>query len=137
MKSAMSGVVSLSMVGLAVLLAACTSSGVSYAALEREAQPSDELPEVVAGGSDEIDADSARFVGEHDGADLWLARTEQPGNICLVVYPNDNDWVAGCGAEGGAMGVHVPSGKYVVAPDQAPTPEHATELSDNVYLIAS
>ena len=89
---------------LAASLAGCAGGGASYAALERDVQASDELPEAVAEGSPDIDADSARYVGENDDVELWLARMDEPDSVCLVVYPNDSDWVAGCGADGSKVG---------------------------------
>lgn len=118
---------------LMVFLAGCSSSGVSYALLDREAQSSDQLPEQVIDGSADIDPNSSRFVGDHDGADLWLARAERADTVCLVVFPNEADWVVGCGAEGGGLGV----GDYMVVPDGSPSPDGATKLSDNVYVEAN
>lgn len=120
--------------GVAALLTGCTSSGVTYSGLDGKAEAVDELPEIVQDSDAEIDVESARFVGEQDGASVWLARGEQPDTVCLVASEAD-DWVVSCGAEGGPMTVAGEPGKYVVVPDGAPAPENATELSDNVYFI--
>jgi hypothetical protein len=121
---------------LAVLLAGCASNGASYAALERDVQASDELPESVAAGTTDIDEDSARYSGEHDGVEFWLARMATPESVCLVVYPNDTEWVTGCGAYGSQLTVGGPSGDYVLVPDGLPAPENTTKLTENVYLVS-
>jgi hypothetical protein len=121
--------------GLAVILGGCAWSGGSYAALDRDRQSSDELPEVVEEASSDIDAESARYAGEHDGVEFWLARMDEPESVCLVVYPNDTDWVIGCTAYGSRLGVGGPSGDYVLMPDGLPAPEDTTKLMDNVYAV--
>jgi hypothetical protein len=128
---------SASLLGLAALLAGCSSSGATYSALDRDAESADELPGVVLEGGGDIDVDTARFVGEHDGVSLWLALAERPDTVCLVVYPNDQDWVTGCGAEGGPIGVGGPAGDYVLIPDGAPAPEDSSQLTDNVYVVTN
>ncbi|MGK3950967.1 hypothetical protein ACLKM7_01445 [Microbacterium sp. I2] len=135
MKLKMLATVPVAVACLAVLLGGCAGSGASYAALDRDIQASDELPELVAEGSTDIDADSARYVGEHEGVEFWVARMDEPDSVCLVVYPNDTDWVAGCGAYGGKLGVGGPSGDYLLVPDGLPAPEDTTKLTDNVYLV--
>ncbi|NLP83800.1 hypothetical protein HF576_08075 [Microbacterium sp. CFH 90308] len=121
--------------GLTVILGGCAWTGGSYAALDRDRQPSDELPDVVEEAGSDMDADSARYVGEHDGVEFWLARTDEPESVCLVVYPNDTDWVTGCGGYGSRLGVGGPSGDYVLLPDGLPAPDDTTKLIDNVYLV--
>lgn len=125
---------SVSLLSLAVLLAGCSSSGATYSALDRESEPADELPAVVAEGNDDIAVDTARYVGEYDGTGLWIARAESPDTVCLILYPNDRDWVAGCGAEGGPIGVGGPSGDFIVTPDGAPAPDDSDRVTDNVYV---
>ncbi|MCC2031442.1 hypothetical protein [Microbacterium allomyrinae] len=122
---------------MAVLMVGCSSTGVTYSALDREAEPADELPAVVIDGNDEIAVETARYVGEHGGAGLWLARTEEPDTVCLIVYPGDQDWVTGCGAEGGPFIVGGPSGEYAVGPDGAPAPEGSSQLTENVYVVTN
>ena len=84
---------------------------------------------------EDIDEDTARFVGSYDGVDFWLARAETPDTVCLVVYPDDPNWVAACGGEGGGLGVGGLSGDYLVLPDGSPTPEDATKLAENLYSV--
>lgn len=118
-----------------LLLAGCSSSGVSYSVLDRAAEASDALPAAVVDGVDEIDIESARFIGARDGTSLWLAKAERTDTVCLVVYPNDEDWVVGCGAEGAELGVGGPSGDYALVPDGMPAREGATKITENVYLV--
>ncbi|WP_404433886.1 hypothetical protein LG299_05100 [Microbacterium lacus] len=135
MRSTRVTMMSVSLLGLAALLAGCSSSGTNYSALDQQVKPGDELPRAIDNGGDEIAADTARFVGEHDGVSLWLARAERPDIVCLIVYANDQDWVTGCGAEGGPIGVGGPSGGYVLSPDGAPTPDGSRQLTDNVDVV--
>jgi len=137
MRSTRTTMMSFSLLGLVALLAGCSSSGATYSVLDRQAGPDDELPSVVVEGSDEITFDTARYVGEHDDTRLWLARAERPDTVCLIVYPNDREWVVGCGAEGGAIGVGGPSGDFVVTPDGAPVPDDSLKVADNVFVATN
>lgn len=124
-----------STLGLTLTLAGCSSSGVSYSILDREADAADELPAAVLATTDEIDGSTSQLAGEYDGSTFWLASAVRPDTVCLVVYPNEDDWVATCGAEGGPIGVGGPSGNYILGPDGMPAPEDATQVADNVYVV--
>ncbi|WP_261165773.1 hypothetical protein [Microbacterium sp. Marseille-Q6965] len=116
----------------ALALAGCASSS-SYAVLEREAQAADavpaDLPARAAGGAD---FDSARAVGEHEGASLWIMRGEDPGSVCLLSYRDDEAWVVGCGGESGLV-TSGEAGHFVVVADGMPAPDGAVQISENVY----
>lgn len=121
-------------VSAALLLTACANSS-SYAALDREAKSSDVLPTVVSDSDNQIISDSSRLVGEQDGVSLWLAKGSEPDVVCLVVYPNDEEWAVTCGGAGAVQKLTGPSGGYVLAPDGMPTPEGGTQLSENVFSV--
>lgn len=125
----------LSALSLTLMLAGCSSSGVSYSILDRDADATDELPAAVVATTDEIDNSTSRLAGEHDGVTFWLARAVRPDTVCLVAYPNEDDWVAGCGAAGDTVRVGVPSGNYLLGPDRMLVPEDATQVADNVYVV--
>ena len=128
----------LASLGAMLLLSGCSWLGTSYAILDREAEAGDELPSLTDAGEIDIDPATSRFVGERDGVGFWLGRTTNVGQVCILVYPNDTDWVIGCGSEGGEFGVsgRVP-GVYSVVPDGAPIPDDATRLFDNVYVVGN
>ena len=81
---------------------------------------------------DTLGPSSSRFVGEHDGNMLFLAKGKEPGTVCLAIYPNATDWVIGCGG-GSEFTVGGPSGGYTVRPDGAPGPELHREVASNVF----
>ena len=128
----LAGTVALSMF-LALALSGCIGVGSGFAVLDRDAEPEDVLPSGLPDFSDEdVEPSSSRFVGEHDGDQLYLAKSKD-GGICLLVAPeNPRDWVMGCGA-GIAVDVGGPSGNYLVRPDAAPAPEDSVRISPNVY----
>ncbi|MDQ0574033.1 hypothetical protein QFZ29_000256 [Agromyces albus] len=52
-----------------------------------------------------------------------------------MIYPNNEDWVVGCGEDGGLTAVSGPTGTYEIRPDGAPAPIGAEEISPNVYSV--
>jgi len=128
-----------SLVGVGLLaaltLTGCINQGSGFAALDREAEPSDAMPAGLPDyADDDLDPMSSRFVGEHNGNALYLAKGKGGGGrICLLIYPDDSaSWVIGCG---GALEFRVggPTGDYTVRPDGAPAPEHSIEVATNVF----
>jgi len=116
-----------------LLLTGCFPSGTVYSVLNREAEEGDRLPASVDGLDVNLDADSARFAGEHDGTRVWLALQPEERAVCVVVLPPDEGAFVGCGGDGGGVGAGGPTGTYTVIPDGAFAPEGAIELSENVY----
>ena len=130
----------LALAGGTLMLAGCAWGGPSYAVLDQAPQPSDELPQSIVDGSDQIDPETARLLGEYDGVTLWLIRGVATSNmICLGAQATDDDWSVSCGSEGGELGAGGPAGKsYKVVPDGAPVNEDgATKLTENVYQVSS
>lgn len=121
--------------GVALLAAAgCTSTGSSYADLAGEPGPEDALPTTLTTGDfgDELDLDSARRVGEHNGAELWLTAGSERNQICLVAYV-DGGGYSYCAPEGALFEMGFSSSEFLVAPDTAGTPEGTVAISSNVY----
>ncbi|MCE0488434.1 hypothetical protein [Ornithinimicrobium sediminis] len=112
------------------VLAACASIG-GFSDLDRDPQPNDPLPEVAVFEGVEIVANSSRSVGTHEGVELWLVRTAADG-VCLLVYPDEEDWAAGC-SDRGPVNVGGPAGSFTVVPDGEEPPESATRVSENVF----
>jgi hypothetical protein len=117
----------------AALLTGCAIGGSSYSVLDRAPEASDALPTVLDSEDLGIDRDTARYVGERDGTRLWLARGEEDLGVCLVVFPEFGDWVAGCGGGDLALGANGQREAYLVRPDIAPAPRNAERISENVY----
>ncbi|RXZ72456.1 hypothetical protein [Agromyces albus] len=114
-------------------LAGCISPASGFAVLDRAAEAGDALPKDLPDYADDsLDPTTSRFVGEHDGDRLYLARGDNSA-ICLVIYPNNEEWVVGCGEGGGLTAVSGPSGTYEIRPDGAPAPTGAEEISPNVF----
>lgn len=120
---------------IAVLtLTGCIDPGTGFAVLDREAVAADALPaDLPDYADDNLEPSSSRFVGEHDGNMLFLAKGREPRTVCLAIYPNATDWVIGCGG-GGEFAVGGPSGGYTVRPDSAPEPELHREVAPNVFV---
>ena len=117
-----------------VALTGCMNSGSGLAALDREAEPGDALPaDLPDYADDNLEPMSSRFVGEHNGNALYLAKGKEVNHICLLVHPdNSAEWVIGCGGSP-EFGVGGPSGGYVVRPDGALVPEDYVEIATNVF----
>ncbi|MEH3088741.1 MAG: hypothetical protein PGN24_03775 [Microbacterium arborescens] len=119
----------------ALLLAGCTP-GASYADLDGDLEPADALPESVREAAmDRITAGSQRFVGDHAGTSLWLARGIEPREVCLITYADGSDWALGCGG-GSEMRVSGPAGTFAVVSDGAPHPDGFEAISENVSTPA-
>ena len=110
----------------AVMLTGCVQY-TTYADLEGERDAADQLPELEEYAYDSLDASTSRFVGEHDGTSLWLAKGEEAAPVCLVAQ-RGKDWIVGCGdrTSGGP-------GSFEIFPDGSLIPEDATKVSENVY----
>lgn len=117
------------------MLSGCTAFTSSYAVLDREAEPADTLPNAVIeqDSGDVADLSSARFVGEHSDSSLWLLRGVDVGAVCVLAYQDETAWGMGCGSERGPVEMSGPAGHFTMVPDDYPTPDGATRISDNVY----
>lgn len=82
-----------------------------------------------------FDLDSMRWVGEHEGTDVWLGRGSKAGEICVLTYPSDGAWAGVCGGERGEIGVSGPDQRlFTVVPDGGASPEGFVAVSRNVYV---
>lgn len=117
----------------ALLLAGCGGAAANYADLDGNRAPEDALPAISEDALGDLDPETSRFLGEFDGTELWLAAATAPtAAVCLVVMPDSGDWIAGCGAD---FAIGGPNGEFHVKPDGAPSHDHLTPLSENVYRI--
>ncbi|PRA80639.1 hypothetical protein [Microbacterium sp. MYb66] len=122
----------------AIALSGCTASSASYAVLDRDAEPADTVPDGVIeqDSGDVADLSSARFVGEHSGSSVWLLRGVEPSTVCVLAYLDESEWGMGCGGERGPVEMSGPAGHFTTVPDDYPTPDGATRISDNVYALS-
>lgn len=128
------GRVAAALVCSVLALAGCSASGSSYAVLDRDAHPEDEVPaQLPASAGDGADLDSARFVGRHENSSLWLMRGDDDSGVCLLAYLDEATWAIGCASDDGPMQVGGLAGSFTVIPDHAAAPENATQISGNVY----
>lgn len=114
------------------VLSGC-ASGEGYSDLNREATADDERPNSLPEhAAQNIEPNSSRLVG-HDGSTaLYLVESEDPsGGVCLLIYPEDNHWVVGCGAHELTVGGGSPT--YVVRGDGALN-ENDVAISENVSV---
>ena len=117
-----------------LILTAC-SAITQYSDLNREATPADALPPGIVESDAEIDLSTSRFVGVDDGVSLWLVTPEAPYGICLVTYPDGQDWSVACGGSG--LEVDMGSGHhYAVHPDGMPNRDGMRRISENVFELS-
>lgn len=117
-------------------LTGCTSSGgyTDLESTETRALP-DTVPEDTLAN---FDLDSMRWVAEHEGTEVWLARGSRPAEVCILFSPDDDAWATGCAGAGGQMTVSGPGPqRFVVVPDGQPGPEGFTAISHNVYAAST
>jgi hypothetical protein len=116
-------------------LAACSSTS-GYSDLDRAATSDDVLPaEVAAGGSDNLDLDSVRYVGRHEGRSFYLAQGDPQPGVCLAIYRDAESWVVGCGGVDvtvGGIGITA-----TVIRDGDVVPEGGTLVGNNVVVLQS
>lgn len=122
----------------AMALSGCSAFAPSYGVLDRDAEPEDAVPDTVAeqDSEDVADLSSARLVGEHSGTSIWLLRGVEQGTVCVLAFPEDGVWGMGCGGKGAPVEMSSPAGHFVTVPDDYPTPDGATRVSDNVYALS-
>lgn len=118
---------------LALAAAGCSSPAPGLADLDREPTTGHPLPADVSDDAlADVDRDSIRWVGEHEGTDLWLAAGENDYGACLVIYPNATDWLVACG--GGLMQSTTSGGlEFAVVPDGGTVPAGFEAVSRNVF----
>ncbi|WP_434971034.1 hypothetical protein [Microbacterium sp. bgisy207] len=118
-------------------LAGCSAPSEPYSVFQRTPTAADTIPAAVDEGNAEFELSDARYVGEHDGKRLWIARIDPESGmkVCLVVYPDDESWVTGCGG-GGEVAVSGMDGvEYHLVPDGSSVPDEVTVISENVYVV--
>jgi hypothetical protein len=122
----------------AIVLGGCAAFPTSYAVLDRDAEPADTVPDDVIeqDSGDVADLASARFVGDHSGSSLWLLRGVEPSTVCVLAYRDESEWGMGCGGERGPIEISGPAGHFAAVPEDYPTPDGATRISDNVYALS-
>lgn len=122
------------MIGVsALMLTACSSAADGYSDLNGKRVAEDALPAMSDHILADLDPESSRFLGEFDGTKLWLAAATAPtAAVCLAIMPESGDWIAGCGAD---FALGSPDGKFRIRADGAPSDDHLTPLSENVFRI--
>lgn len=111
---------------------ACSSQAEKYTDLTEESASEKPLPEAVRTGS--IDLESTRWVGEHEGTELWLGLAADEAGMCLAIYPDPERWVTGC-SSGDEVNVSNGDGwDYRVRPDNIELPDGAVPVSHNVFV---
>lgn len=88
--------------------------------------------------SQDIDADSTRFVGEVEGADFYLARGSND-TLCLIQIRNGEWEQTSCGAGMGIgvtllTGTRIEAGMFRFRPEEVEDGER-TPLSDSVTVV--
>ena len=117
----------------ALTLSGCATSTDGFGDLQTQRGSEDELPALAESDAfDNVDISTSRYVGEHDGASLWIAEGVVDAQICLVAVAGESEWGVSCGGAAGVITTGV-TGTFMVIPDGVPAPENATKISENVY----
>ncbi|MBO0595200.1 hypothetical protein I2485_09710 [Nesterenkonia sp. E16_7] len=116
-------------------ISGCSSPADQYSDLTEDRDSNKPLPDTIRGQAvDTLDPESTRWVGEHEGTELWLGVELEGAGTCLVVYPDDERWVTGC-SSGNEVSLSNGDGwDYRVRPDSAELPEGAIQVSHNVFV---
>jgi hypothetical protein len=122
-------------VTLTVLLATagCTSPTPALSDLDGDQTTDHPIPaEVSDEALADADLDTIRWVGEHEGTNLWLAAGKDNFDTCLLIYPDGTDWLIACG--GGLMQSTTGAGlTFAVVPDGETAPADFGAVSQNVF----
>lgn len=111
----------------------CAASGsAGYADLQGTQNRA--LPQLNETAYDQFDPDLARFVGAHEGTELWIAPGRERGDICLVMADAAGNAASACDA-GGVDTTGSDFGDFVVLPDGAEAPANAVAVSANVFAM--
>ena len=131
MRSLRAIVVAVAVIGA---LAACTP-GSGYSDLDRPATSADVPPDdIPAHAFDNLDADSIRYVGSHEGHTFYLAQAEPLPEVCLAIDLDTESWVVGCGTGLTVGGIGVTA---TVIRDGDVVPEGGTLVGNNVVVLPS
>jgi len=117
----------------ALTLTGCVPSAGGFSVLDEPADASDRLPAgLPSDATENLDAGSARFVGEDQGNQLYLLRNQEK-SVCLLVYGPPEEWFAGCGGDHFRTGSS--SVAYEVWADGRAPSEQPNQVSPNVYVV--
>lgn len=118
-------------------MTACTSASSNYSDLNAEPSTADELPVALQEDDllNQVNPETVRSIGSHEGASLWLAESASLDEVCLIASTIETTYQAACGASFTLEGL---DGSFAVYPDTGGAPEGAgRSISKNVYAIDS
>lgn len=129
-------VVQLVLLSIAVGVLAACSTGSGFSDLDREPIADDVLPAYLPTyATEDVDAESVRFAGGHDGFDFYLMRRAEGGGVCIAVLrPATEEWVTGCGGGNGTVGVSALGVSVLVAPDGSPELDDGIQVGANIVV---
>jgi hypothetical protein len=116
--------------------AGCSSPAPALSDLEGDRTTDHPVPaEVSDEALADLDPDTIRWVGEHEGTDLWLAAGKEDADACLLIHPDGTDWSAACG--GGLLQSTTAAGlRFAVVPDGGTAPAGFEAVSRNVFAAS-
>lgn len=123
------------MAGGIFALSGCTTSVGEFSDLQTERESQDELPTLEKYAYESVDPSTSRYVGEHDGTELWIAEGTEDSSACLIADAGADSWIVSCGGRSGVETGGI-AGHFMVLPDGAFAPDNATKISENVYAWA-
>lgn len=133
------GALTVALVATVVGLSGCSSSSATtFSDLEKTPSLRHPVPTTLpAYALQDVQAESIRWIGTQDETELWLGEGKTESTVCLLVYPNDEEWTVGCG---GTTGVNSSTGAdgttFAVVPDGMKAPSGYVAVSDNVFTPA-
>ncbi|GAA1135464.1 hypothetical protein [Nesterenkonia lutea] len=116
-------------------MSGCTGQAESYSDLTQAADGEKSVPDAIPDSArGNFDAESIRWIGEHEGSELWLGTAADSRGVCLLLYPDPERWVVGC-TDGAVLSLNRGGAwDYHVRPDDHAPPSEAVQVSSNVYV---
>ena len=123
---------------VAFSLGGCSMFGPpSYSDLEGDSESAATLPEEVRSDG-ALNADTAHFVGDHEGTQVWLSRGAEDDSVCIILAPMEGSASVACASAGSELSATNRPARFYVVPDggQVPDDGENMRLSNNVYVIS-
>lgn len=122
---------------VAFSLGGCSMFGPSYSDLEGDSESAVALPEEVKSNGD-LNADTAHFVGAHEGTQVWLSRGAEDDSVCIILAPVEGAASVACASAGSELSITSRPARFYVVPNGGQVPDDGDNerLSNNVYIIS-
>ena len=105
------------------------------AAFDRPATSSDALPALPGYTTENLNVETARYVGKYEDVGFWVVQSKAAGSVCIVMSPlgERTDWLTGCGG----MPVTVKGAAEATLAPAGMGPEGWVQLDENLSVKPS